>query len=134
MHLVRKVPPRDERVLGLPAQVHDAAAGGGHGRREQGEGQVGREEPQGGHLVDASQVSRRSGHLKVRHHLLRVPASEQRVAGGERVTAAGRDGEGERFQPGGSALGVGGEDDVVAARLEVLSDGDDCLSLPGFSQ
>jgi hypothetical protein len=63
-HLVREVPPRDERVLGLPAQVHDAAAGGGHGRREQGEGQVGREEPRGGHLLDASQVSRRSGHLK----------------------------------------------------------------------
>jgi hypothetical protein len=59
-----------------------------------------------------------------------------RVAGGGgRVAAAGRDGEGERFQPGGSALRVGGEDDVVAARLEVRSlTGMMCSSLSGFSQ
>jgi hypothetical protein len=55
---------------------------------------------------------------------------EQRV-GGESVAAAGRDGEGESFQPGGSAFRIGGEDDVVAARRVAFSDGDDVLEPAG---
>uniref|UniRef100_A0A804M1X1 Uncharacterized protein n=1 Tax=Zea mays TaxID=4577 RepID=A0A804M1X1_MAIZE len=132
-HALHEVPERDEHVLGLPAQVHDAAAGGGHGRREQGEGQVRPEQPRRRQPLDVCQALPWRVHLQVRHGLLRVHGEQGVVGGGEGlvVAAAGRDGEGQRLQPRGPAFQVGGEDDVVGARLVELFHGDDVLEPAG---
>jgi len=54
-----------------------------------------------------------------------VPVAQ--LVAGVVAAAAGRDGEGQRLQPRGPAFEVGGEDDVVGARLVELLDGDDVL-------
>ena len=41
---------------------------------------------------------------------------------GERAAGAVGDGEGEGLEPGGAALGVRGEDDVVTPGLEIVPD------------
>ena len=123
---VLKVPPRDEGILGLPAEVHHPAAEGGDGGREQREGKVGRQQPRRRQRLQVVEVATTRGAEADEGHGHLWGGREQRVllmVVVEAAAGAVEDGEGEGLEPVGSALGVRRQDDIVATGLEVVSHG-----------
>ncbi|PNT74788.1 hypothetical protein BRADI_1g21922v3 [Brachypodium distachyon] len=115
----QEVPQRDHHVLGVPADVHHFAAIGvrGDGAREQGVWHVRVHEPRGRELLELGFLPVGEDLVEERDAVVGVEA-EERVRLGSVVVVAGHGGEGERFEPGGAALGVAGEDHVVGPRDE----------------
>ncbi|KAF7013377.1 hypothetical protein CFC21_027463 [Triticum aestivum] len=128
--LVLEVQPGDERVLGVPAQVHDPAAQRPRLRPEQRHGHVRCEEPRGRERVGVDVSPASAGDLDERHEVLCVAGEERVVGGAEAVAGPRGDGEGEGLEPGGAALGLRGKDDVVCAGQEGSSGAQDPLQHP----
>mgnify|MGYP005849637023 CR=1 FL=1 len=60
------------------------------------------------------------GHLEKWHEVLGVVGEQRVVVAGDGVAKAVGDGEGKGLEPGGAALWLRDEEDVVGARLELL--------------
>jgi hypothetical protein len=79
------------------------------------------QQPRGGDRIEGrrERVDMAEGQLNERHEIMRALGEQRVVAGADGVAGTVCDGEGERLEPGGAALGVGGEDHVVVSGREL---------------
>uniref|UniRef100_A0ACD5TAF3 Uncharacterized protein n=1 Tax=Avena sativa TaxID=4498 RepID=A0ACD5TAF3_AVESA len=124
--LVREAPMRDQRVLGIAADVHDLAARRQDGPRQRHERSVRGEEPWVRQLVEVRDlVPRVEPVLEELDALVRAEGVERVVGGAHGVLPPVHRGVEEGLDPCRAGLGQCGDDDIRGARAEACV-GDHC--------